>query len=298
MSQARLRQHGRYAFSPISARPKYRWPEGKGLAVYVVLNVEVFPFAEGMSPELNPRQPEPDIPNFTWRDWGNRVGIWRLLDLFDEFQFPLTVNLNTAIYDECPQIALALRERGAEVVGHGRTNAERQAEMDETKERAMIAEVTARIRQEEGQAPSGWMGPWVNESHVTPDLLKEAGYSYVMDWAMDEQPVWLATRAGPLLALPYARPTNDITALHGAKVAPAFWGDMLIDQFDETLRQSELEPLTFNLSLHPYLVGHAFRLTHLRRAVMHMAARRDKIWLAQARDVAAYASSLPVGTIP
>ena len=75
MSQARLRQHGRYAFSPISARPKYRWPEGRGLAVYVVLNVEVFPFAEGMGPELNPRQPEPDIPNFTWRDWGNRVGL-------------------------------------------------------------------------------------------------------------------------------------------------------------------------------------------------------------------------------
>jgi hypothetical protein len=268
----------------------YDWPGGKRLAVYVALNVEVFPFGEGMAPELNPRQPEPDIPNYTWRDWGNRVGIWRLLDLFDAYPMPLTVNFNTATYDECPQIAEALRARDAEIVGHGRTNAERQAEMDEAAERAMIAQVTARIAHEEGAPPAGWMGPWVNETRVTPDLLKEAGYAYVMDWAMDEQPVWMKTRAGPLLSIPYARPTNDITALHGAKVAPALWADMLIDQFDEMLEQSAREPLVFNLSLHPYLVGHAFRLKHLRRAVAHIAAHADRVWLARAGDIAGHAA--------
>lgn len=285
-----LARHGRYDYRPIAGRPVYDWPGGRRLAVYVALNVEVFPFAEGMAPDLNPRQPEPDIPNYTWRDWGNRVGIWRLLDLFDDYRLPLTVNLNTATYDECPQITDALRARGAEIVAHGRTNAERQAEMDESAERAMIAEVTARIAREEGVPPAGWMGPWVNETRVTPDLLKEAGYAYVMDWAMDEQPVWMKTRAGPLLSIPYARPTNDITALHGAKVAPALWADMLVDQFDEMLRQSEREPLVFNLSLHPYLVGHAFRLKHLRRAVAHIAAHADRVWLARAGDIAAHAA--------
>lgn len=102
---------------------------------------------------------------------------------------------------------------------------------------------------------------------------------------------------GPLLAVPYARPTNDITALHGAKVAPALWGDMLIDQFDEMLRQSEHEPLVFNLSLHPFLVGHAFRLKHLRRAVMHIAARRERVWMARAGDIAAHVMALPGGTV-
>lgn len=285
-----LRRHGRYDYQPITGRPVYDWPGAKRLAVYVALNVEVFPFGEGMAPELNPRQPEPDIPNYTWRDWGNRVGIWRLLELFDTWPMPLTVNFNTATYDECPQIAAALRARGAEIVGHGRTNAERQAGMDEAAERAMIDEVTARIAREEGAPPAGWMGPWVNETHVTPDLLKEAGYAYVMDWAMDEQPVWMKTRAGPLLSVPYARPTNDITALHGAKVAPALWADMLIDQFDEMLEQSAREPLVFNLSLHPYLVGHAFRLRHLRRAVAHIAAHADRVWLARAGDIAAHAA--------
>ena len=290
-----LKRHGRYEYSPINERPAYDWPNGKRLAVYVALNVEVFPFGEGLGPDLNMRQPEPDIPNYTWRDWGNRVGIWRLIDLFEEFAMPLTVNLNTAIYDECPQIPLALRRCGAEIVGHGRTNAERQADMDEATERAMILEVTQRIQEEEGVAPAGWMGPWVNETHATPDLLKEAGYTYVMDWAMDEQPVRMNTRAGSLLSIPYARPTNDITALHGAKVAPALWGDMLIDQFDEMLRQSAKEPLVFNLSLHPYLVGHAFRLMHLRRAVAHIAARRDEVWMARAGDIAGHAMTVLPG---
>lgn len=137
--------------------------------------------------------------------------------------------------------------------------------MDEATERGIIAEVTARIRQVERKPPAGCMGPWVNETHVTPDLLREAGYTYVIDWAMDEKPVWRKTRAGPLLSVPYARPTNDRTALHGAKVAPAWWGDMRIDQFAEMPRQSEHEPLVFTLSLHRFLVGHAFRLRHLRR---------------------------------
>ncbi|MBL8382930.1 MAG: polysaccharide deacetylase family protein [Burkholderiales bacterium] len=286
-----MRRHGRYPYVPIAGRPVYDWPNGARLAFYVAINVEVFPFGEGLGPELNPRQPEPDIPNYTWRDWGNRVGIWRLLDLFDEFDLPLTANLNTAVYDECPQIAAALRERGAEIVGHGRTNAERQADMDEATERAMIAEVTARIGAAEGAPPQGWMGPWVNETGVTPDLLREAGYRYVMDWMMDEQPVWLSTRAGPLIALPYARPTNDITALHGAKVAPSAWADMLVDQFDEMLRQATREPLVFNLSLHPYLVGHAYRLVHLRRAVAHICAQRERIWAARAGEIAAHAAA-------
>jgi peptidoglycan/xylan/chitin deacetylase (PgdA/CDA1 family) len=287
-----LRCHGRYDYAPINGRPVYDWPGGKRLAIYVALNVEVFPYGEGMGPELNPRQPEPDIANYSWRDWGNRVGIWRLVDLFDEFDMPLTANLNAAIYDECPQIAAALRQRGAEIVGHGRTNAERQGDMDEASERGMIGEVTARIRAEEGAAPAGWMSPWVSQTHVTPDLLAEAGYRYVMDWMMDEQPVWMTTRAGPLLSIPYARPTNDITALHGAKFTPQQWADMIIDQFDEMLRQSTREPLVFNLSLHPYLAGHAFRLTHLRRAVGHIARHRDAIWIARAGDIAAHAAAL------
>ncbi len=293
-----LRTHGRYPYSPITRRPAWDWPNGKRMAVYVAINVEQFPFGEGMGPELNPRQPEPDVTNHSWRDWGNRVGVWRLLELLDEHAIPCAALMNTAIYDHCPEVAAAFRARGDEVVGHGRTNAERQAEMDEATERALIAEVAARIQQEEGRPPLGWMGPWVNETHVTPDLLQEAGFHYLMDWAHDDQPVWMRTRSGGrILSVPYARPLNDLPSMHGNKAIPSAWVDMLIDQFDEMLAQSRRQPVVFNLSLHPFLIGHAFRLRAFRRLVEHIAAHREQVWLTRPGAIAAHARALPEGLI-
>ena len=292
-----LRSHGRYPYSPIVKRPSWDWPKGARLAVYVAVNIEQFPFGEGMGPELNPKQPEPDIVNYTWRDWGNRVGVWRLIEVLDEMSVPASVTLNSEIYDHCPEIPEAFRARGDELIAHGRTNAERQAEMSEDAERAMIREVTGKIARMEGKPPRGWIGPWVNETHVTPDLLQEAGYQYVMDWAMDDQPVWLKTRAGRILSIPYSRPTGDLPMMQRALAAPTVWADMSIDSFEEMLAQSARQPLVFNLSLHPYLVGQPFRLRQLRRVLAHIVDRKRKVWLCRAGDIAAHAASLPEGTI-
>ncbi|MEO7403942.1 MAG: polysaccharide deacetylase family protein [Burkholderiales bacterium] len=293
-----MRSHNRYPYSAIVDRKPYDWPNDTRLAVYLAVNVEAFPFGEGRGPELNPRQPEPDIPNFAWRDWGNRVGVWNLLELLDEYDVPCAALMNTAIYDVCPRVAEGFRERGDEVVGHGRTNAEWQADMDEAGEAVMIAEVTARISAEEGVAPRGWMGPWINETNVTPDLIDEAGYEYVLDWAHDDQPVWMLTRGGRIMSIPYARPTNDMPMMHGAKMAPAVWADVLIDQFDEMLELSGARPLIFNLSLHPFLIGHAFRLRHLRRVIDHIDRHRDQIWLTRPGEIADFARGLPDGFVP
>ena len=288
-----MRTHGRYRYSAIARRPTWDWPNGARLAVFVAVNLEAFPFAEGMGiPLVNPL-PEPDVQNFGMRDWGNRVGVWNLLDALDEHAIPAAALLNTAIYDLCPDVAAAFRARGDEVVGHGRTNAERQSDMDEATERAMITACRDRIAAEEGVAPRGWMGPWVAETHATPDLLAEAGFDYVMDWTHDDQPTRLSTRAGrDLITVPYSRPTNDIPALHAAKLPPAVWADALIDGFEESLRLSARWPLTFNLSLHPFLVGHPFRLRHLRRVFAHLAAAREHIWLCRPGDIAAHARTV------
>jgi hypothetical protein len=288
-----MRDHGRYAYSAIARRPAWDWPGGRRLAVFIAVNLEAFPFAEGMGiPLVNPL-PEPDVQNYGFRDWGNRVGVWNLLDALDEYALPAAALMNTAIYDLCPPVAEAFRARGDEVVGHGRTNAERQSDMEEAAERAMIAECRARIAAEEGVAPRGWMGPWVAETHVTPDLLAEAGFDYVMDWTHDDQPTRLATRGGgSLITVPYSRPTNDIPVLHAAKWPPSAWADALIDQFEEQLRLSRKWPLTFNLSLHPFLVGHAFRLKHLRRVLAHIAAVRDDVWLCRPGDIARHAATV------
>lgn len=288
-----LPTHGRYDYSPIRGRPVHDWPNGTRLAVYIGLNLEHFAFGEGLGAELAPGGPQPDVLNFAWRDYGNRVGAWRLLELFDRLELPASVLLNTAIYDYCPELVAAFRARGDEIVGHGRSNSERQGVLDEAAERALIAEATARIAREEGAPPKGWLGPWISESRVTPDLLAEAGYTYLLDWCMDDRPVWMRTRdngrgGGRILAVPYPQEVNDIPAIVGRKDGAAQFADMIIDNFDEMLEQAEQGPLVMGIALHPYLVGQPYRLRHLRRALTHIADRRERIWITTAGAIAGH----------
>src|SRR5258708_3614059 len=187
--RAPLRQHGRYPYWPITKAPSFRWPRGEGLAVYVALNLEVYAFGDGMIDELVAASPAPDVLNYSWLDYGNRVGAWRILELCQSLELPLTVLVNSRIYELCPELIAAFRGAGCEIAAHGRTNAERQGQMPETQERALIAEATAEIATHEGRRPRGWLGPWVSESDVTPDLLRGAGYDYVLDWCHDDLPV-------------------------------------------------------------------------------------------------------------
>ncbi|MGQ0663825.1 MAG: polysaccharide deacetylase family protein [Pseudomonadota bacterium] len=284
-----LKSHGRYPYAPILGRADRAWPGGKRLAVYVALNIEHYAFGEGLTEDLVPAGGEPDVLNYAWRDYGNRVGVWRLKALFDELSIPVTLLVNSAAYAHCPEVMAAFRAGGHEIAAHGRTNSERQDVLDEAGERALIAEATATIRWHEGQAPKGWLGPWIAESTWTPDLLKEAGYAYVLDWCCDDQPIRLSTRAGPLLALPYPQEINDSTAIVGRRASAAEFADMIVDQFDEMRDQSAGQPLVFGVALHSYIVGQPFRLRRLRPALRHVRAHADAIWLARAGDIAAFA---------
>jgi len=292
-----LRDHGRYPYSPIPDRPVYDWPGGRRLAVYVALNLEVFAFGEGLGAELAPGGPEPDILNHAWRDYGNRVGAWRLFELFEALRMPAAALVNSALYAHCPALMAAVRARGDEIVGHGRTNSERQGVLDEAGERALIAEATAAIAGAEGAPPAGWLGPWISESAHTPDLLKEAGYRYLLDWAMDDQPVWMATRSGPILSVPYPQELNDIPAIVARKMDADAFADMIVDQFEEMRDQSADQPLVMGVALHAYLVGQPHRLRHLRRALSRIAAATD-VWLATPGAIAAHVAALPPGTVP
>lgn len=281
-----LRGHGRFAYQPIVARQAARWPGGHGLAVYVALNLEQYAWGEGLVEDLVPGIPAPDVLNNSWREYGNRVGAWRLLDLFDGLQLPVTLLINSALYGTCPQLVAAFRERGAEIASHGRTNSEHQAELAEADERALIDEVTREIARHEGRPPAGWLSPWIAETPRTPDLLHEAGYRYVLDWCMDDQPVWLTTRTGRLLAVPYPQELNDSAAVIGRKVDAHDFSTMIIDQFDEMLEQSRDTPLVMGIALHAMIAGQPFRVRALRRALQHIASHRDRCWLTTAGAVA------------
>jgi peptidoglycan/xylan/chitin deacetylase (PgdA/CDA1 family) len=281
----RLPGHGRYGYRAITDRPDYSWPGGQRLAVYIALNLEHFAFGEGLGAELAPGGPSPDILNYAWRDYGNRVGAWRLLELFDALDLPVSVLANSAMYDHAPGLMAAHRARGDEVVGHGRTNAERQSTLDRAQEGRLIAEATEVLARAEGRSPRGWLSPWIAESRETPDLLTEQGYGYTLNWCMDDQPVWMRTEHGPLLSIPYPQEANDIPSIVARKDGAAYFADMVIDNFDEMRAQSERQPLVMGIALHPYLVGQPYRLRHLRRALEHIAAHRDMIWLTRSGDI-------------
>lgn len=288
-----LAHHNRYDYAPITARPDYDWPGGQRLAVYLGLNLEHFAFGEGLGAELAPGGPQPDVLNYAWRDYGNRVGVWRMLQLFEGLSLPTTVLLNSAIYDYCPKVVAAFRARGDEIAGHGRTNSERQSVLPESDEAALIAETTAAIRHHEGAAPAGWLSPWIAESAVTPDLLAEAGYQYTLNWCHDDQPTWLRTRSGrPLLSVPYPQEVNDIPAIAVRRMGAAEFADMIVDNFNEMLEQSVEQPLVMGIALHPYILGQPYRLRHLRRALAHIAHPRDRVWLCRAGEIAGHAARM------
>ncbi|GAC1606022.1 MAG: polysaccharide deacetylase family protein [Ramlibacter sp.] len=279
-----LPSHGRFAYRPIGARPPLHWPGGARLAVYIGFNIEHFAFGEGLGANLGPASPQPDVLNFSWREYGNRVGVWRCLDLFDELAFPTGAIVNTALYDHCPEVVEAFAARGDELIAHGHTNAQRQGTLAEGEERALIEHCRDRMLRAHGTAPAGWLSPWISESASTPDLLKETGYRYTLNWCHDDQPTLMQTRAGPLWSVPYPQELNDIPMIMGRLMDGKDFAQMIVDQFDEMLEQSRAQSLVMGIALHPYLVGQPYRLRHLRLALQHIARHRNTdgsgdVWL-------------------
>ena len=279
-----VRTPTRLPFAALPRRPDFTWPNGTRLAVYLGLNIECFSFGSGRGARLVPANDTTDVLNYTWRAYGNRVGLWRMIDLFDRLELPCTALVNSDVYDAEPGVVEALRARGDEIAGHGRTNAEAQGDLSEADEAALIAEATSVLTAREGHPPKGWLGPWISQSERTPDLLHEAGYEYLLDWCHDEQPTWLATRRGRILSVPYPQELNDVPQIVGRQREGREFADMVIDGFDAALADAtrNARPLVFGIALHTYLMGQLHRLPHLERCLAHIAARRDEIWITTA----------------
>lgn len=293
-----LKSHGRYDYSPIVSRPDYSWPEGKRLAVHFSLNVEHFEFGQGIGNDYGVPQAQPNTRSYAWRDFGNRVGAWRLIELADRYDIPYAVLTNTELYDYCPELMAAFRKRGDEIVGHGRTNSERQIDMNAEQERACIFEATSTIERHEGRKPAGWLAPYICQTHDSPDLLKEAGYRYMMDWPLDDQPVWFKTKHGPILSIPYAHDLNDSLECVTRRTPPQSYCESLIDQFDALLEESERRPLVMPIVLHSFVLGQAYRARQFSRVVEHILRHRDRIWMTRPGAICSHIESLPKGIVP
>jgi allantoinase len=288
--------HDRYPYSAITERPDYSWPQGRRLAVYTAVNLEWFSFGEGLGAEIAGSH-QPDVVNYSWRDYGNRVGVFRMADLFNELNMPVSLLVNSLMYEHAPQAVAAFKN--SEIVGHGRTNAERQGTLAEPEERALIDDTTMALAKHSGRQPKGWLGPWISQSKVTPDLLQEAGYTYLLDWCHDDQPVWMKTRKGRILSVPYPQEVNDIPQIVNRKREGDEFADMIIDAFDVMLEESAKRPLVFGIALHAYLVGWPHRFKYLARAFRHIAKHADeRVWLTTTGGIAAHATTLAPGIVP
>jgi allantoinase len=264
----------RIAYSAIKDRPRLVLPGGSRLVVWVIVNVE-----EWNSRETMPRtvltppaggSPEPDIPNWAWHEYGNRVGFWRMLTILDRFNIRAALAINGAAIQSYQPISEAAMERRWEFIGHGFTQKNMQKVPDE---RDDIAKTTAAIRQFTGRAPRGWLGPGLTETWDTPDILAEEGYEYVCDWVLDDQPVVLKTQTRPLVSIPYTQECNDVAMMLIQHHKASEYRDRAIDQFEQLYADAKDSARVMALVAHPYIMGAPHRLRYLREALEHIQSR-------------------------
>ena len=276
----------RLDYSPIVTRPKLTWPGNKRVALWVVPNVEYYEYL----PQVRvrnpwPRMPHPDVLNYGVRDYGNRVGLWRMIDVLDHYKLPITVSLNLANYEHFPDIMKAQEARNWEILCHGLYNTQYVWNMPIEEERALIFECVATHKRLTGRDLPGWFSPAASNTVNTADLVAEAGITYYSDWYHDDQPTPFKTKTGRLVSVPYTMDINDFyitrTQIEGEEFA-----DMAIDQFDQLARDAEDgSGRVMCVALHPFIMGQPHRIRHLDRLLKHMAAH-DSVWPATGLQIA------------
>jgi peptidoglycan/xylan/chitin deacetylase (PgdA/CDA1 family) len=275
-----------YSYSPIVERPVVALPEGKRIAVWFGLNIEHYEYGQqAMSLAQFTAGLTPDPLNYGWRDYGPRVGVWRMIEAFDALGVQPTAIVNSDVVAEHPSIVKAGVERGWAWVAHGRNNSGWWVGMDPETERTAMTEITDTIANATGARPRGWLGPALTAGPETNNLLAGLGYDYNLDWGIDDVPVDFTVRSGRLLSLPYSTELNDIPfyALHGMS-GPDF-RQALVDAFDQLYAEGATRPRVMGVGVHPFLTGQPYRMRYLTEAIRHMQEHSD-VWFANADQIA------------
>ena len=270
----------RIPYQMSNERPPLDGIDGKPLIVHVVVNVEHWLFEQNM-PRKYLTAPHgleqiPDIPNFSWAEYGMRTGMPRLLDCFDRRGLPASVSLNAGVIDAYPSCAVAMRDAGWEFIGHGVHQKSIQGENDESD---VIALAMQMIEDFTGTRPAGWLGPGLKETFDTPDILKELGVEYVFDWVLDDLPSWMTTKHGPLLSIPYTLELNDSPLYAGQNMSSSEIYDRLVNTLDVFERELRTQPRVLTLALHPHLIGVPHRFAYLERMLDLLQGREDTVFV-------------------
>jgi allantoinase len=283
--------HPHYRFSPLPSRPVLRWPGGARVAFWVLLHLEYW---EMEPPEEAWRDPrfvgefgsfDPDFRTWSQREYGNRVGIFRVLEVLDRYGIKATVAAGAAACERYPNLIAEAKRRGWELVAHG-THATRMitSRMSEAEERAHIAESIAAVERAAGVKPTGWLGQDYGESTRTPRLLAEAGLDYVLDWPNDDQP-YLMTVGRPFVAIPNHAEWDDVQLLWLRRTLTTKYPGIVAEAFSTLYAEGAQSGRVFGLSLHPWLIGMAHRIRYLDEALAAITARAG-VWQTTAGEIA------------
>ena len=275
-------RYGPFAYTPITRRPKLVWPNGARVAVWVIPNIELFPLDERM-----PDGPGgsggliPDVLTWATRDYGNRVGIWRLMEVMARHGVRGTVALNSELCDAHPEIIDEAKKLGWEFMGHNQSNVRRLNKLAEGSEREVVRATLERIAAATGRKVAGWLGSGLQETWHTLDYLAEFGCKYVADWVNDDQPYVMDLGARRLCSIPYSAEINDKVAVEYHHVTPEEFERMIRRQFEVLHREGGR---VMAIALHPYIFGVPHRIDALDRALKFVASQSG-VWLATGEEI-------------
>ncbi len=283
--------HDRYDWQMAPRRRPVAWPGGARVALWVVPALEFFPLDQPAKPFRAPGgmvTPYPDLRHYTLRDYGNRVGVFRVFRALDDLGIRASVAINSKVAERYPFLLSEVVRRGWEVVAYGVDMGRlHYGGLDVETETAQVREAVGVLRRMSGQPVAGWLSPAKSESMNTLDLVAAEGIEYVCDWISDDMPFPLRTRSGEIVAMPLSHEMSDQTILHHYQHSEQAFLEQVTDQFDVLYREATPEDgRLMTLTIHPWMSGQPHRIGFLERALAHIMGH-DGVWSATGAEILA-----------
>lgn len=281
-------------YSPIIDRPKIAWPGQARIALWLALNIEHYQYQPSPNAFINPWprvRKAPDTMMYSYYDYANRVGLWRMLEVIDRYQVPMTASVNVAVLDHFPEIRNAIGERAWGIMCHGIYNTDYLFGADESEERAFFADVTSSVKRHFGRDLKGMLGPAGSATKNTMRLAAEYGLDYCADWALDDQPVPLMVPTGRLISLPYGFEVNDDGMMALGYGAAGYEAEDFFrvakDQFEALYDEAGESGRVMCVGLHGHVFGHPHRIAWFERLLEYLLGQSD-VWVTTADAIASY----------
>jgi allantoinase len=277
--------YGPFPFTPITRRPKIVWPGESQLAVWVIPNIEFFSLKDGLSGHpFEAKGPAPSVRAWSQRDYGNRVGIWRIMEVLTKHGIRASPTVNSDVCVHHPEIVQECVRLGWELVGHNKKNNERLNAVPIEEERALIKNALAVLERASGKRPVGWLGSALAETWNTLDHLIDEGCLYVADWVNDDQPYLMNVGGRRIVSIPYSYELNDSPHIYYRFGTPDEFERMIRSQFDVLYHEGAQSGRVMAICLHPFMIGVPHRIGALDRALKYIRSH-DRVWFATGEEI-------------